>query len=74
MLHTVSNSTNPLPQKKHVIRFRYIPPYEYNTPLFHIPVEETIVSAEDDELAWALFLNGIPIEQRGWYKRELRRN
>jgi hypothetical protein len=55
---------------KYVIRFRYVPPYEYMTPLIHLPIEETNVDAETPELAWATFLNGFPKEKQGWIRRE----
>lgn len=53
-----------------VVRFRYIPPYEYMTPLMHIPIEETRVEAENSELAWESFCGGFPKEQQDWLKCE----
>jgi len=43
-------------EKDWVIRFRYIPPYDYMTPFLHIPIEETCVSAETADKAWEKFI------------------
>jgi len=55
---------------KYVIRFRYIPPDDYMTPLMHIPIEQTIIEAETPELAWTLFIGGVSKEHQAWLKRE----
>ena len=52
------------------IRFRYIPPYEYHTPLMHLPIERTLIEAETPEQAWEKFLAGQLPEHREWFRRE----
>ena len=42
--------------KRFLIRFRYIPSYEMHTPLFHIPIEQTIVEADSLQEAWKKFI------------------
>jgi hypothetical protein len=37
------------------IEFRYIPPYDYMTPLMHIPKQITIVEANDVPAAISVF-------------------
>ncbi len=44
-------------KKKWRISFRYIPPYDYMTPLMYIPIEETIIEAESADEAWRMFLD-----------------
>ena len=55
---------------KYAIRFRYIPPYDYMTPLIHIPIEQTILEAETPESAWTSFIGHLPVNQQDWLKRE----
>lgn len=42
--------------KRWRLRFRYIAPYDYNTPLMYLPIEETVVEGETIEAAWKKFL------------------
>ena len=55
---------------KYVVRFRYIPPYDYMTPLMYIPIEQTIIEAETPDLAWSSFLSDKSIDQRDWLRLE----
>jgi hypothetical protein len=45
------------------IRFRYIAPYDYNTPLMYIPIEETVVLGETAEIAWKGFIESFSVGQ-----------
>jgi len=55
---------------KFVVRFRYIPPYDYMTPLMYIPVEQAIIEAETADLAWTTFIGGVTKEHQDWLKCE----
>lgn len=57
--------------KKWRVRFRYIAPYDYHTPLFRLPEEVWggIVAETPDE-AWQAFLEQASpsdLRQREWY-------
>jgi len=56
--------------KRWRIRFRYITPYDYTTPLFHIPIESTIIEAETAEQAWKQFINSTHASSLSRYQKE----
>jgi len=56
--------------KKWELRFRYIPPDDYMTPLMYIPIESTLVKAETEEKAWEQFLKIVLPGLRDYYQRE----
>ena len=51
--------------KKWVIRFRYIAPYDYYTP-----IEETCVEADTADEAWEKWVTGPYAGPRDNYKKE----
>ena len=51
------------------ISFRYISPWDHNTPLIHIPTEGTIVSAATADEAWEKFANSMEPEERRCLRR-----
>ncbi|KKK85647.1 hypothetical protein LCGC14_2771230 [marine sediment metagenome] len=56
--------------KTWVIRFRYIAPYDYHTPMMHIPIEETRMVAETADEAWKKWITGKYAGPRDNYKKE----
>ena len=56
--------------KKWVIRFRYISPDDYGTPIIHLPIEETCIEAETAEEAWENMVTDTYAGPRENYKKE----
>jgi len=56
--------------KKWELRFRYISPDDYMTPLMYIPIESTLVEAGTEEKAWEQFLKIVLPGLRDYYQRE----
>lgn len=50
--------------------FRYIAPYDYNTPLMHLPMQRTILYGKTKEAAWESFLNDEFMGPRDYYRLE----
>ena len=65
--------TNPKGQEgemeKWVIRFRVIAPYDYHTPMMHLPIEETIVEAETADEAWEKWVTDPYAAPRDHYRK-----
>jgi hypothetical protein len=55
---------------KFLIRFRVIPPYEYLTPLHHIPIEQTYIQAANADEAWQRFIHDPFGSNPSWYRKE----
>ena len=55
--------------KKWVIRFRMIAPYDYHTPMMHLPIQETIKSANTADEAWEAFVTEKYACPRDWYSK-----
>ncbi len=55
--------------KTWLIRFRYIAPYDYHTPMMYLPIEETRIEAETVDEAWEKWITAPYAGPRDNYKK-----
>jgi hypothetical protein len=52
-----------------LLRFRYIAPYDYMTPLMYLPIQETRIEANTADEAWKKWING-DLKNQDNYRKE----
>ena len=53
-----------------VVRYRYIAPDDYMTPMMYLPIQETHIEAETAQAAWESLVTGQYAGNRENYRKE----